>query len=91
MAFLLEPDVNIIKNVCQHKIFKESDSKELVCFCVHFGINLHHIHSGNTENEFVLSKTITFLKNCIKNFSFEEFFNNINNDDKRYLHNEINS
>ena len=50
MAFLFEPDINIIKKVCQHNIFKESDSKELVCFCIHFIINLHHIHSGNTGN-----------------------------------------
>ena len=53
MAFLLEPDINIIKKVCQHNIFKESDSKKLVCLFIHFLINLHHIHSGNTENQFV--------------------------------------
>ena len=53
MAFLLEPDINIIKKVCQHNIFKESDSKKLVCLCIHFLINLHHIHSGNTENQVV--------------------------------------
>ena len=53
MAFLLEPDVNIIKKICQQNIFKESDSKKLVCLYVYFGINLHHIHSGNTENQFV--------------------------------------
>ena len=50
MAFLMKPDINIIKNVCQQKVFKESGSKELVCFCVHFGINLHHIQGENTES-----------------------------------------
>ena len=68
MAFLLEPDINIIKKVCQHNIFKESDSKELVCFCIHFIINLHNIQSGNTENQFVscLSRRSLFLKNVSK-------------------------
>ena len=67
MAFLLEPDINIIKKVCQHKIYKESDSKELVCFCIHFLINLHHIHSGNTENQFVSClRRSHFLKIVLK-------------------------
>ena len=89
-GFLLRLELNTNKIICQ-KFFKESEPEELVFLYLHFGINLQLINSGNTENEFVLSKTITFFKNCIKNFSFEEFFNNINNDDKRYLHNEINS
>ena len=83
-------DINTNKNICQQFI-KEPEPEELVCFCVLFVIKLHHTHSGNTENEFVLSKTITFFKNCIKNFSFKEFFNNIIKDDKRYLHNEMNT
>ena len=89
-GFLLRSDLNSNKSICQQFI-KEPEPDELVYFCLHFGINLHHIHSGNTENQFVLSKTITFFKNCIKNFSFEEFFNNISNDNKRYLHNEMNN
>ena len=64
MAFLLEPDINIIKKVCQHNIFKESDSKKLVCLCIHFLIKLHHIHSGNTENQFV---------SCLRRFHFLKF------------------
>ena len=92
MAFLLEPDINIIKKVCQHNIFKESGSKELVCLCIHFIINLHHLHCGNPENQFIscLSKSL-FLKNFIKNGRFKQFFNNIDNNDKRHLHNEMNS
>ncbi len=58
--FLLIADHNTNKNICQQFI-KESEPEELVCLYVHFGINLHHIHCGNTENEFVLSKTITFF------------------------------
>ena len=77
MAFLLEPDINIIKKVCQHNIFKESDSKELVCFCIQYIINLHHIHSGNTENQFVscLRRSL-ILKIVLKNSRFKKFFNN---------------
>ena len=89
-GFLLRLELNTNKIICQ-QFFKESEPEELVFLYLHFGINLQLINSGNTENEFVLSKTITFFKNCIKNFSFEEFFNNINNDDKRYIHNEMNS
>ena len=67
MAFLWEPDINIIKKVCQHNIFKEYDSKELVCFCIHILINLHYINSGNIENQFVscLRRSL-FLKIVLK-------------------------
>ena len=53
-------DLNTNKNICQQFI-KEPEPDELVYFCLHFGINLHHIHSGNTEIQFDLSKTIIVL------------------------------